>query len=166
MLSTRSSVPCCSHATTCLPAFPKTSRISLQHDNRRCSRVQTKAYVEPTATFAITQQAIAYAVVLGGDLYVERRSKMPPQIPVALAGVAGTLAAVAILNSGQESLVGVGMITGLITAGALLAYHAKRTAEIVDEDADWPGPKAVPGIIALISFFELCVFIQGIKSEL
>eukprot|EP00967_Tisochrysis_lutea_P041226 scaffold49534_cov15-Tisochrysis_lutea.AAC.1 len=32
------------------------------------------------------------AVVLGGDLYVERRSKMPPQIPVALAGVAGTLA--------------------------------------------------------------------------
>jgi len=30
--------------------------------------------------------------VLGGDLYVERRSKLPPQLPAALAGVAGTVA--------------------------------------------------------------------------
>jgi hypothetical protein len=44
---------------------------------------------------------------------------------------------VAILNSGEGNLVGVGMITGLLTAGVLMTYHVKRAVDIVDEDADW-----------------------------
>ncbi len=33
-----------------------------------------------------------------------------------------------------------------------------------DEEVDWPGPKALPGTIALISFFALNAFVQGIRA--
>jgi hypothetical protein len=37
-----------------------------------------------------------------------------------------------------------------------------------DEDIapDWPGPKAWPAVMTLISFFALNVFLQGLRAEL
>ena len=34
------------------------------------------------------------------------------------------------------------------------------------DDADWPGPKVWPGSVALISFFALNVFLQGLRADL
>ena len=40
-------------------------------------------------------------------------------------------------------------------------HAAMRAADDDDATPDWPGPKAWPGGMCLISFFALCAFIQA-----
>jgi len=141
-----SSVP---HPVQCFaPAHWLMPRRTSQH-LKPCSLSQipqTQAYLEPTATFAITQQAVAYgkhmcftllvtgcrvcslaltliksllrlhytAAVLGGDLYVERRSKLPPSFLFALAGIAGTAA-----------------VSNAVRACIVVGCHTIGTAEVL-----------------------------------
>eukprot|EP00197_Chlamydomonas_leiostraca_P012990 CAMPEP_0202866514 /NCGR_PEP_ID=MMETSP1391-20130828/7807_1 /ASSEMBLY_ACC=CAM_ASM_000867 /TAXON_ID=1034604 /ORGANISM="Chlamydomonas leiostraca, Strain SAG 11-49" /LENGTH=158 /DNA_ID=CAMNT_0049546467 /DNA_START=44 /DNA_END=520 /DNA_ORIENTATION=+ len=129
--------------------------------------VKTQAYVEASVTYAVTQQAIAYALVLGGDYYLERFRPDAPDVKIVGAGAGATMAAVAVLNTGVGALTGVGLVTGFLASGAMMAYHGKRTLDAKEQpDSDWPGPKALPATITLISFFALNVFLQGIRAEL
>mmetsp|Transcript_21412 Transcript_21412/g.36521 ORF Transcript_21412/g.36521 Transcript_21412/m.36521 type:complete len:170 (-) Transcript_21412:697-1206(-) len=138
-------------------------RIQPAHEGRS---VATKAYVEASVGYAITQQAVAYAAVLGIDVFIERNSQVAPDIKIVGLGIIGTVAAVYLLNSGDESQADAAMIVGLVTTLVMTGYHAKRTVDANDEQVDWPGPKILPGTIAVISFFALNAFIQGIKAEI
>eukprot|EP00955_Chlamydomonas_euryale_P027708 292481-Chlamydomonas_euryale.AAC.2 len=73
-----------------------------------------------------------------------------------------------LINSGFGPLVTLGLIAGFIGSGAMIYYNGKRTADTTDEDIapDWPGPKAWPAGMTLISFFALNVFLQGLRAEL
>jgi hypothetical protein len=59
-------------------------------------------------------------------------------------------------------------ISSLLQNGHFLAMHLRAECDAHlsadDEDVDWPGPKALPATIALISFFALNVFVQGIRA--
>ncbi|GLI60053.1 hypothetical protein VaNZ11_001905 [Volvox africanus] len=133
--------------------------------------VRTQAYVEASTSYAVLQQAIAYAAVLGAEgAYTrsqlpEGASGRPEVVPVA-GGVAGTLVASGLVLANNDLLFTPAFIVGLLTSGAMLAYCIKRTIDTKQDDTDWPGPKAWPAVMALISFFALNVFIQAIRAEL
>lgn len=55
-------------------------------------------------------------------------------------------------------------IVGLLGSGALLAYFIKRSIDVEDPGADWPGPKAPPAGMALVAFFALNIFIQSLRA--
>jgi hypothetical protein len=48
----------------------------------------------------------------------------------------------------------------------MMAYCIKRVTETKGDETDWPGPKAWPATMGLISFFALNVFIQALRAEL
>ncbi|KAI8468262.1 MAG: hypothetical protein J3K34DRAFT_427667 [Monoraphidium minutum] len=124
--------------------------------------------VEASVAAAVTQQAIAYAVVLGAEgafSYTQTPAgdRGRPQIPLVGAGVAGTAAAIALVKLSGDSPASVaGLAVGLLTSGAMMAVAVKRALDLEYDDGDWPGPKAWPAGMALISFFALSAFWQAL----
>lgn len=68
-------------------------------------------------------------MVLGGDYYLERSSKAAPDLKTVGAGAGATLASVALINTGIGALATVGLIMGVLSSGAMVAYHGKRTLD-------------------------------------
>jgi len=101
--------------------------------------------VDAEALSAVTQQAIAYAVVLGAEgafstSQIPEGDKGRPQIPLVAAGVGGTLASVALVSVGSgSSLSVVGLAVGLLTSAAMFAVCVRRTLDLQYNDGDWPG---------------------------
>ncbi|GAX78568.1 hypothetical protein CEUSTIGMA_g6008.t1 [Chlamydomonas eustigma] len=141
--------------------------------SRESRLVGTKAYVETSVVFAVTQQAVAYAVVLGAETAYTRSqltemNKGRPEILPAAAGAGSTIASSIMVATGAGPIITAGLITGLLSATAMMGYNIKRTIDTTDEDIapDWPGPKAWPATMTLISFFAFNVFFQGLRAEL
>ncbi|PNH07621.1 hypothetical protein TSOC_005919 [Tetrabaena socialis] len=133
--------------------------------------VRTQAYVEVDTSFAVLQQAVAFAVVLGAEA-AYTRTQLPegapgrPEVTPVAAGVATTALASALVALNNDFLYTPAFVVGLLSAGAMLAYNVKRTIDTKQDGLDWPGNKSWPAVMALISFFALNVFIQGLRSEL
>lgn len=81
-------------------------------------------------------------------------------------GIAATALSCALVSLNNDFLYTPAFIVGLLGSGAMFAYCIKRTIDTKQDDSDWPGPKAWPATMALISFFALNVFIQAIRAEL
>lgn len=47
----------------------------------------------------------------------------------------------------------------------MMAYNARRVANLQYDDGDWPGPKAWPSGMALISFFAAAAFAQALVAD-
>ncbi|KXZ44668.1 hypothetical protein GPECTOR_64g87 [Gonium pectorale] len=120
-----------------------------------------QAYVEASTSYAVLQQSIAYALVLGGEGIYTR-----PEVKPVAGGVAATALVCGLVALNNDALFTPAFVVGLLASGAMLAYNIKRTIDTKQDESDWPGPKAWPATMSLISFFALNVFIQAIKSEL
>eukprot|EP00877_Chromochloris_zofingiensis_P001398 jgi/Chrzof1/11259/Cz05g29220.t1 len=131
------------------------------------------AALNPEVVGAVTQQATAFAVVLLAEgayarSYLPESDKGRPQIPALAAGAGATLAAAALVSAGVDSSIlgAVGLVAGLVAASAMLFYNVRRFLDLEYEDADWPGPKAWPGGMALISFFAVSIFFQALLADM
>jgi len=128
---------------------------------RRRPLAQPLRAVPAETAAAVAQQSIAFAAVLAGEAAFSR-SRVPasdpgsPAIPVVAAGVAGSVGAALLLQSGASA----GVIVGMVACGAMVAASALRAVRLQTDDDDWPGPKAWPAGMALISFFAFMSFVQ------
>jgi len=130
----------------------------------RAASVAARAFadVDPSVATAVAQQAVAYAVVLAGEAAFSR-SQLPagdpgcPQVPVVAGGVAGSVGAAALLKAGAGSA---GIAVGLASTGLMVAAAVLRAVRLETLDDDWPGPRAWPAGLALLSFFAFMSFVQ------
>ena len=60
----------------------------------------------------------------------------------------------------------IGCSVGAATAAAVLANMALRVGATPYDPNDWPGAKAWPAVLGLITFFELAVFLQALTVAL
>lgn len=60
---------------------------------------------------------------------------------------------------------GLGFAVGLVGSGAMMYYTGKRTADTEFDDNSFPGMKAWPAGMCLISFFAFNVFFQALRAE-
>lgn len=61
-----------------------------------------------------------------------------------------------------ESIGTVGCALGAAVSAYMLYYYAQRVRYTPYDPKDWPGEKAWPAVMALISFFELAATFQGL----
>eukprot|EP00887_Chlorella_sp_A99_P001160 scaffold14.g1160.t1 len=127
------------------------------------------AALDAGAVTAATQQAIAYVAFVGGEaaftgLTVPSSTPGRPAIGITLGGVGGTLLAVALLQQG-EGVGTVGCAAGFAAAATMLYSYLQRARDTPYDPADWPGAKAWPAGMALVSFFELAVFAQELLKQ-
>lgn len=87
---------------------------------------------------------------------------------VLAAGAAGCLVAAVLASTQNEGVIAPALALGLVASIAIFAYTLKRTIDTkaTADETDWPGPKTLPATMALICFFEMCVYIQAIRAEL
>ncbi|WIA09398.1 hypothetical protein OEZ85_008804 [Tetradesmus obliquus] len=134
--------------------------------------MQVKAVLDPTAAAAVTQQATAFAIVLAAEAAFSRSNvpeadKGRPQVPKVAAGVGGSLAAALLVGQGGAGVIPTaGLVLGFAVAAGMLAYNTQRALDLQYNDGDWPGPKAWPAGMGLISFFALNVFFQALVQDI
>jgi hypothetical protein len=144
-----------------LASSSRTARPQPLHHSRRALAPPARA-VPAEAAAAVAQQAIAFAAVLAGEAAFSR-TQVPasdpgsPSVPVVAGGVAGSVGAALLLKAGAGS---VGVVVGLVSSGAMVAASVLRALRLQAENDDWPGYKAWPLGMALISFFALMSFVQ------
>ena len=59
----------------------------------------------------------------------------------------------------------IGLVAGLATTGALMYINVKRTTDLAYDDGSFPGPKAWPAVMSLITFFCLMVYVQALGQD-
>eukprot|EP00775_Hariotina_reticulata_P011014 gene11014-11168_t len=132
---------------------------------------RARAVLEPSVAEAVTQQATAFAIVLAGEALFSRNNipesdKGRPEVVPVAAGVGAALAASVLVGQGGGGfLPAVGLVLGLVGSGAMVYYNVQRFQNLQYNDGDWPGPKAWPGGMGLISFFAVNVFFQALVAE-
>ncbi|KAL4444249.1 hypothetical protein ABPG75_011986 [Micractinium tetrahymenae] len=108
--------------------------------------------------------------VLGGEatftgLTTDASTPGRPTVQRTLLGVAGTLGAVAMVR--QDGFLGsAGCAVGALVGAAMLTTMIQRTQQTPYNPNDWPGAKAWPATMGLISFFSLSVFFQALVAAL
>ncbi|KAF6259004.1 hypothetical protein COO60DRAFT_1638729 [Scenedesmus sp. NREL 46B-D3] len=106
------------------------------------------------------------AIVLAAEAAFSR-SNVPesdqgrPQVPQVAAG-----AAFLVGQGGAGLIPTVGLVVGFAVAAGMLAYNTQRALNLQYNDGDWPGPKAWPAGMGLISFFALNVFFQALVQDI
>jgi hypothetical protein len=66
----------------------------------------------------------------------------------------------------QEGLGALACGAGLAASVAMLAYYGLRTKDTPYDPREWPGAKAWPASMVLVSFFMLAAFQQGLAAAL
>lgn len=132
------------------------------------TRAIITAGLEPSSVLAVSQQAIAYIAVVGGEAAYTGITKEKPQgKPALIPTVAGTGAILtAVLLSQIEAVQTVGFAVGLLATGAMMAIYAQRFKDTEYDALDWPGAKSWPAVMCLISFFAFSAFGQALRESL
>lgn len=146
---------------------PFKSHASHHTHRRQCIRTTPSASLDSSSAFAIAQQGVMFAAVVGGEAAFTGLTKEKPQgkpelIPT-LAGVGGSLVAALLLQ--VDAVQVVGAIFGLGVAGVMMGVYIKRFQQTEYDPLDWPGAKTWPAVMCLVSFFALAAFAQGLRAE-
>jgi hypothetical protein len=75
------------------------------------------------------------------------------------------LQAAALVGNGGGLIPTLGLVVGLGVSSYMMYYNIKRAVDLKYDDGDWPGPKAWPGAMGLISFFAVTVFLQAAVAD-
>lgn len=75
------------------------------------------------------------------------------------------LQAAALVGNGGGLIPTIGLVVGLGVSSYMMYYNIKRAVDLKYDDGDWPGPKAWPGAMGLISFFAVTVFLQAAVAD-
>ncbi|PRW51126.1 PTS system fructose-specific EIIABC [Chlorella sorokiniana] len=168
-------------ATACSSCSSSTAAISRRSallPAQRCGfaaagrqrRQHVAASLDSATVTAVTQQAVAFVAVLGGEaaftgLTTDASTPGRPTVPATMGGVLGTLLAAVLVQ--QEGAVGTaGCVVGALAGAAMLSVMIQRVQKTPYNPEDWPGAKAWPATMGLISFFSLNVFFQALRMAL
>lgn len=88
-----------------------------------------------------------------------------PGVPQTLVGVGGTIASAVLVSQG-DFLGTIGCGCGFATSIFLLTYFANRIKETPFNPEDFPGARAWPATMALLSVFSLFAGFQGLMDGL
>lgn len=73
------------------------------------------------------------------------------------------MAAAVLVNAGGGGTAA-GLAFGAASSVALLAQYVRRALDVPGDRLAWPGPKAWPGSMALVSFLAVAVFAQALAG--
>jgi hypothetical protein len=133
------------------------------------SAVITKAALDSSSTYAIAQQAVAFAAVAGAEAAytgLNGREGTPglPQKTPTLIGCGGSVAS-AILVSVSPAVAIAGCLAGLGSSGYMLYTYVQRFKDTPMRPEDWPGAKSWPAVMCLITFFIFMAYFQGVRQS-
>ncbi|DBB11913.1 TPA: hypothetical protein ACH3X3_006053 [Trebouxia sp. C0006] len=100
------------------------------------------------------------------------RSQLPdgakgrPSIIPTVGAAAAFAATVGLLNAAGPDGAKAGLALGTLTSLALIVLYAKRAVDTEGDPAAWPGPKAWPASLILVSFFSVNICFGALLKAL
>ncbi|RMZ52578.1 hypothetical protein APUTEX25_003721, partial [Auxenochlorella protothecoides] len=127
--------------------------------------------ISPEAALAVSQQAVIYVAVLGGEaayngFSISAGTPGRPSIGWTLVGTAGLTTASSVVMRVAVPLQTIGSAAGLAISGAVLFYFIKRIQSTPYNDREWPGARAWPATMSLLTFFILAAYAQALASSI
>lgn len=125
--------------------------------------------VNPSTALAVSQQETLFAIVLLAEtLYArsnaERDDPAKPSLPATLVSCAGLLGSVALIYPANEDTAPIGFGVGFF-ATALVIYNAiQRLNKTKPNPSEWPGPRAWPITVLVVSVLVLFILFQGLTN--
>eukprot|EP00889_Picochlorum_renovo_P001130 jgi/Picre1/28160/NNA_003566.t1 len=157
-----------SHDPVPHPAW--TTRATTTPKQRRSTHV-VKSGLDASSSYAIAQQAIAFAIVSGAEAaYTGKMNEDKPETPglptltSTLIGIGATVVSAIVIKS-DPGIAPVGCITGLISSGYILYTNINRVRDTPYNPEEWPGAKTSPAVCTLLTFFLLMAYIQGLRAS-
>ena len=86
-----------------------------------------------------------------------------PTLPATVGGAAAAVVSGLLVSEGG-AVAGAGLALGAAASLALFAQYVKRALDVPGDRLAWPGPKAWPGSMALVSFLAVAVFAQALAG--
>lgn len=141
------------------------------------SRARTHRYVRPQANLdsgtalAVTQQCGSFIFTILGEAAFTR-SQLPdgakgrPAIIPTVGAALSFAVTVALLNIAGPDGAKAGLALGTVTSAALIALYLKRALDTEGDPAAWPGPKAWPASLILVSFFSVNICFGALLKAL
>lgn len=125
-----------------------------------------RAELDSGTSLAVLQQGAAFIIVVLGEGFFNRRQLPPktkgrPSLPVTLLTSGGLFGALLLLLLGDDAAKP-GLALGLLASGILLLSYIQRTLDVEYDPREFPGKKAWPGTLLLISFFSVNIFAQAL----
>jgi hypothetical protein len=139
---------------------------NVRGSGRASVRKTVTAALEPSSTFAIAQQAAAFAAVAGAEAAYtgsNGREGTPglPQLTPTLIGCGGATASAVLVGL----IPIVGCLTGLTSSGFMLYTYIQRFRDTPQRPEDWPGAKSTPAVMCLVTFFIFMAYFQGARQS-
>lgn len=131
--------------------------------------LRVSAGVSQSVALAVSQQEVAYALVLVLESLYTRSNMQEgipgrPSLPSTMISAVGTLTSAAIIYTANESLAPVGFGIGFLSVAFSIYNAAKRYNNTIPDPLEWPGPRAWPlsvGVTSLLVFF---ILFQGLTN--
>ncbi|KAL3151615.1 hypothetical protein ABBQ38_012607 [Trebouxia sp. C0009 RCD-2024] len=172
----RTSTPTCSLCaqrafTSLRPSLVSTLRRSTRSPRVVSSRSRVEANLDPGTTLAVTQQCGSFIFTILGEAAFTRSQLpadakgRPPLIPT-IGAAAAFAATVALLNLAGPDGAKAGLALGTATSAGLIALYLKRALDTEGDPSAWPGPKAWPASLILVSFFSVNICFQALLKAL
>ncbi|KAK9795937.1 hypothetical protein WJX73_008894 [Symbiochloris irregularis] len=92
-------------------------------------------------------------------------AKGRPSIPVFALSSAAIVGALTLINQ-SESTAKPGLALGLLASAILFLSYLRRIVDTEHNPRQWPGPKAWPSTLLLISFFSVNIFGQALLKSI
>lgn len=144
---------------------------------RRSLRPRKQRFAQPQANLdsgtalAVTQQCGSFIFTILGEAAFTR-SQLPdgakgrPSIIPTVGAAAAFAATVGLLNAAGPDGAKAGLALGTLTSLALIVLYAKRAVDTEGDPAAWPGPKAWPASLILVSFFSVNICFGALLKAL
>ncbi|DBA94152.1 TPA: hypothetical protein ACH3X1_001790 [Trebouxia sp. C0004] len=144
-------------------------RRSIQRREQRSA--QPQANLDSGTTLAVTQQCGSFIFTILGEAAFTR-SQLPdgakgrPSVIPTVGAAAAFAATVGLLNAAGPDGAKAGLALGTLTSLALIVLYAKRAVDTEGDPAAWPGPKAWPAALILVSFFSVNICFGALLKAL
>lgn len=125
--------------------------------------------VSPTAALAVSQQEVLFAIVLLAEtLYARSNADSDdparPSLPATLVSCAGLLGSVALIYPANENFAPIGFGVGFLSTVLVVYSSIQRFKKTKPNPSEWPGPRAWPISVLIVSVLVLFILLQGLTN--
>ncbi|KAL0030052.1 hypothetical protein WJX79_003809 [Trebouxia sp. C0005] len=152
-------------------AIPRLQQCRRSFRSRKQRVAQPQANLDSGTTLAVTQQCGSFIFTILGEAAFTR-SQLPdgakgrPSVIPTVGAAAAFAATVGLLNVAGPDGAKAGLALGTLTSLALVVLYAKRAVDTEGDPAAWPGPKAWPASLILVSFFSVNICFGALLKAL
>eukprot|EP00227_Mantoniella_beaufortii_P019630 CAMPEP_0197589268 /NCGR_PEP_ID=MMETSP1326-20131121/10273_1 /TAXON_ID=1155430 /ORGANISM="Genus nov. species nov., Strain RCC2288" /LENGTH=187 /DNA_ID=CAMNT_0043154185 /DNA_START=13 /DNA_END=576 /DNA_ORIENTATION=- len=155
----------------CTAALRSAARSPTATTLGRRGAVKTSAMVDASIAYAVAQQDLFFAVLVGAECAYQLGS-LPsdypgrPSLPNIVLPCGLLVGSFALIQTDQDIITQGGLVLGAVACVIAAKVFLDRFDAIKDDGMDWPGPRIYPGSGMILSLFAMLANVEALPRIL